>query len=157
MALTKWTPTTDLMMLRRMGKLQEELAELANVAARCIIQGIDEVDPGTGKVNRLRLQHEIADVLAQCSQTIKALNLDETAISERTIEKERLMEEWEAMFPPAGSADVKPVFVVEHIGSSYGEGMQHTTVIVGHSLSHRALARGAKLYEAPTSTPDNLG
>lgn len=24
MALTKWTPTTDLMMLRRMGKLQEE-------------------------------------------------------------------------------------------------------------------------------------
>ena len=147
MALTKWTPTTDLMMLRRMGKLQEELAELANVAARCIIQGIDEVDPGTGKVNRLRLTNEIADVLAQCSQTIKALNLDETAINERTIEKERLMEEWEAMFPPAGSTTVKPVFVVDHIGTSYGEGMEHSTVIVGHSLDHRALAKGAKLYE----------
>lgn len=34
MALKKWTPTTDLMMLRRMGKLGEELGELQAVAAR---------------------------------------------------------------------------------------------------------------------------
>jgi len=151
MTLTKWTPTTDLMMLRRMGKLQEELAELANVAARCIIQGIDEVDPGTGKVNRIRLTHEIADVLAQCRVTIQVLNLDQKAIEERALEKVRQMEEWEAMFPPAGSTEVKPVFVVDHIGSSYGEGMGETTVIVGHSLDHRALAKGAKLYEQPNA------
>lgn len=154
MGLTKWTPTTDLMMLRRMGKLQEELAELANVAARCIIQGIDEVDPGTGKVNRLRLTNEIADVLAQCSQTIKALDLDENAIMERTIEKERQMVEWEAMFPPAGSTEKAPVFVVDHVGSSRGEGREHTTVIVGHSANLRALAKGAKLYEQPGQAPE---
>jgi NTP pyrophosphatase (non-canonical NTP hydrolase) len=148
MALTKWTPTTDLMMLRRMGKLQEELAELANVAARCIIQGIDEVDPGSGKVNRTRLENEIADVLAQCRCTIDALGLDDDHIAERTREKREQMAEWEAMFPPAGSEE-KPVFVVDHVGSSYGDGMEHTTVIVGHSLDRRALARGAKLYELP--------
>jgi hypothetical protein len=98
MALSKWIPTTDLVMLRRMGKLTEEAAELINVAARCIIQGIDEVDPGTGKVNRLRLEHEIADVMAQCRVTISALNLDRDKINLRIFEKQGQMAEWEAMF-----------------------------------------------------------
>lgn len=35
--VTKWVPTTDLMMLRRMGKTSEECSELIAVAARCII------------------------------------------------------------------------------------------------------------------------
>lgn len=96
--LSKWTPTTDLMMLRRMGKLLEELGELTNVAARCIIQGIDEVDPGTGKVNRLRLENEIADVLAQCRCTIDALGLDDHAIRVRVEDKRDQMRRWEAMF-----------------------------------------------------------
>jgi NTP pyrophosphatase (non-canonical NTP hydrolase) len=96
--LTKWTPTTDLAMLRRMGKLAEELGELTNVAARCIIQGIDEIDPGTGKVNRERLENEIADVQAQCIVTIQALGLDYPRIVDRCIEKQRQMGEWEAMF-----------------------------------------------------------
>ena len=98
MALNKWTPTTSLMMLRRMGKLQEELAELANVAARCIIQGIDEVDPGTGKVNRDRLVDELADVLTQCRYTIHKLGLDEDRIEARANIKWGQMDEWESMF-----------------------------------------------------------
>lgn len=145
--LTKWTPTTDLMMLRRMGKLQEELAELAIVAARCIIQGIDEIDPGSGKPNRQRLHDELADVQAQIGCTAIALGLDQDYMARRTAEKMRLMEEWEAMFPPVGSTEVAPVFVVDHVGTSYGEGREHTTVVVGHSANLRALARGAKLYE----------
>ena len=100
MALTKWTPTTDLMMLRRMGKLGEELAELSNVASRCIIQGIDEVDPGSGVVNRLRLEREIADVIAQCEVTIEKLRLDDLMIAERILDKKGQMAEWEAMFDP---------------------------------------------------------
>lgn len=147
--LTKWTPTTDLMMLRRMGKLQEELAELASVAARCIIQGIDEVDPGSGKVNRQRLIDELADVQAQISCTVQALDLDRNYMARRTAEKTRQMLVWESMFPPAGSTLTAPVFVVDHVGTSYGEGPQHTTVIVGHSAHMRALVRGAKLYEQP--------
>lgn len=149
MALTKWTPTTNLKMLRRMGKLSEELAECNSVAARCIIQGIDEVDPGSQKVNRQRLTEEIADVMAQCRVTIKALGLDHRFIGTRIDMKESQMEEWEGMFSDNPEDEKKPVFVVDHMGTSWGEGMDHTTVLVGHSLSHRALARGAKLYESP--------
>lgn len=96
--LTKWTPTTNLMMLRRMGKLIEELNELGVVAARCIIQGIDEVDPGSGLVNRVRLMKELADVMAQCMVTIDKLDLDSEAIDCRVADKLEQMAEWEAMF-----------------------------------------------------------
>ena len=98
MALTKWIPTTDLLMLRRMGKLQEELAELSIVASRCIIQGIDEIDPGSGKINRARLHDEIADVVAQCVVTIELLKLDFPYIDQRVTKKIGLMQEWEDMF-----------------------------------------------------------
>lgn len=96
--VTKWVPTTDLMMLRRMGKLQEELSELGGVAARCIIQGIDEVDPGSGDVNRLRLEQEIADVYAQLDETVARLGLREAFIDARRGIKRGYMQEWEQMF-----------------------------------------------------------
>lgn len=98
--MSKWTPTTDLMLLRRMGKTGEEAAELSAVTNRCIIQGIDEVDPGTEKVNRQRLTDEIADVQAQLVCTVLALKLDLEYIAERTAQKIAQMREWEAMFPP---------------------------------------------------------
>lgn len=97
-ALAKWVPTTDLLMLRRMGKLGEELGEAQAVASRVIIQGLDEVDPGSGKVNRQRLQEELADVQAQIGCTVLALNLDQDYMARRTAEKMRQMGEWEAMF-----------------------------------------------------------
>lgn len=96
--MTKWVPTTNLMMLRRMGKLQEELNELGGVASRCIIQGIDEVDPGTGKVNRERLWHEVADVYAQLDETVARLGLNRADIEARRAVKRGYMQEWEAMF-----------------------------------------------------------
>lgn len=146
--VTKWTPTTQLSMLRRMGKLLEELNECGSVAARCIIQGIDEVDPSSQRVNRDRLGDEMADVLAQIECTVAMLDYDRDALALRVERKLASMAAWEAMFPPEGS-EVTPVFVVDHVGSSYGDGMQHTTVLVGHSLCRRALQKGAKLYEQP--------
>jgi NTP pyrophosphatase (non-canonical NTP hydrolase) len=98
MALTKWVPTTDLMQLRRFGKLLEECGELVNVAARCIIQGIDETDPGTQRVNRVRLEDELADVTAQIATTTYMLDLDESRIHDRILHKCAQMTEWEAMF-----------------------------------------------------------
>ena len=96
--MNKWIPTTDLLTLRRMGKLGEELGELQTVAARVIIQGIDEVDPGSGKVNRLRLMDELADVQAQIGCTVLAFALDQEYMTRRTAEKMRQMAEWEALF-----------------------------------------------------------
>lgn len=98
MKMSKWVPTTDLMMLRRMGKLSEEMNELGTVTARCIIQGIDEIDPGTQKVNRQRLTEEIADVYAQLDETIARLGLDAASIEARRATKRRYMQEWESMF-----------------------------------------------------------
>lgn len=101
--VTKWIPITNLKMLRRMGKLIEELLELGIVAVRCIIQGIDEVDPGSGKTNRQRLMDEMADVEAQLVVTSHWLFAD-TATMEymgaRTNEKIGYMRQWEAMFTP---------------------------------------------------------
>lgn len=98
MAMTKWIPTTNLMELRRLGKLGEELGELSNVASRCIIQGIDETDPGTGKVNRQRLLDELADVAAQIDCTVAAFGLDVAYFGDRRTRKRQQMAEWEAMF-----------------------------------------------------------
>jgi hypothetical protein len=96
--VSKWIPTTDLLILRRMGKLIEELSELSAVASRCVIQGIDETDPSSGIVNRLRLESEIADVYAQLDETVARLNLDVNFISARTRFKRTAMEHWEAFF-----------------------------------------------------------
>jgi coenzyme F420-reducing hydrogenase beta subunit len=103
MKMSKWVPTTNLMMLRRMGKLQEEMHELGEVAARCIIQGIDEIDPGSGKVNRERLWREVADVYAQLDETVARLGLSVADIETRRAEKRGYMQEWEAMFEPSNT------------------------------------------------------
>lgn len=95
---TKWIPTTDLMQLRRFGKMLEELGELTEVASRCIIQGIDELDPSTQRMNRVRLTDEIADVYAQLDETIEALELNSFYIEKRRAAKRAYMQEWEEMF-----------------------------------------------------------
>jgi hypothetical protein len=55
---------TDLIGLAILGKLAEELGELQSAVARCIIQGVDEVHPETGKSNRQWIEEEFADVVA---------------------------------------------------------------------------------------------
>ena len=98
----KWVPTTNLAMLRRMGKTIEELSELSSVCARCIIQGIDEIDPATGKTNRERLHEEMADVQAQIAANTIDLNMDQEMMALRTARKFRLMTDWEAQFKESG-------------------------------------------------------
>lgn len=98
MSLAKWIPTTNLFHLRRLGKLGEECGELQAVASRCVIQGIDEVDPSSGKTNRQRLIEELADVVAQIDCTVEAFNLDEHTIRARIAHKRQQMADWEAMF-----------------------------------------------------------
>lgn len=103
MALSKWVPETNPMILRRVGKTGEECAELSKVCSRITIQGIDGVDPATGVSNREALTKEIADVIAQCDVTAQALGLDIDAIDDRSVEKKRQMREWEAMFADESS------------------------------------------------------
>lgn len=62
--ISLWMPETDTLTLAIVGKLGEEAAELAARCARTIIQGIDAIDPASGRPNREELFREVADVRA---------------------------------------------------------------------------------------------
>lgn len=89
-----WHPMTDVLDIKHIGKLQEETNELGAAAARCLIQGIDEAEPSTGKINRQWLQEEIADVLANIDLCIERFNLDEAAITKRKLRKKDFLRGW---------------------------------------------------------------
>jgi NTP pyrophosphatase (non-canonical NTP hydrolase) len=61
-----WIPEQNQVHLALLGKLAEEANELGGRAARCIIQGLDGIDPEDGRLNREHLADEIADVRALC-------------------------------------------------------------------------------------------
>ena len=63
-AITPWQPEQNRFRLAVLGKLAEEAGELSARASRCIIHGLDEADPDTGRRNRDELAREVADVLA---------------------------------------------------------------------------------------------
>jgi NTP pyrophosphatase (non-canonical NTP hydrolase) len=71
-----WIPETDPVRLAIISKLQEECAELQKVLARCVAQGIDEVDPSTGLTNRQELEKELADVRAITNLLMNEEKLD---------------------------------------------------------------------------------
>lgn len=84
---SNWQPITNKEQLAILGKLGEEASELATAIFRCIIQGLDEREPATGKVNRAWLSEEIADVAAMARMTVQRLALNEKEILERADRK----------------------------------------------------------------------
>lgn len=89
-----WHPMTDAVDLKHLGKLGEECGELSAAISRCIIQGIDEAEPVTGKVNRQWLEEEIADVLANIELNIERFKLDRAAIAVRSKKKRKHLTIW---------------------------------------------------------------
>lgn len=92
-----WHPITDAVDLKTLGKCGEECGELSSAISRCIIQGIDEVEPVTGKPNRQWLTEEIADVLGNIDLVIDRFGLDREAIHSRAIRKKERLVEWHKM------------------------------------------------------------
>lgn len=62
MSITLWKPEPDVLIHQALGKACEEASELSNILARCLIQGLNEAEPVTGKPNRQALFEEIADI-----------------------------------------------------------------------------------------------
>ena len=95
--MNPWHPMTDTVDLKHLGKLGEEAGELGSAVARCIIQGVDEAHPVTGKVNREWLEDEIADVLANIELTVNRFDLDNGRINRRAVAKLEQLRAWHEM------------------------------------------------------------
>ncbi|MFZ5737706.1 MAG: hypothetical protein ACOY6K_12580 [Pseudomonadota bacterium] len=89
-----WHPITDSIDLKHLGKFAEELNECGSAVARCIIQGVNECEPVTGKRNRDWLQDEIADVIANAQLVIDHFKLDSEAIHIRAARKQAHLKAW---------------------------------------------------------------
>jgi NTP pyrophosphatase (non-canonical NTP hydrolase) len=89
-----WHPMADPVDIKHLGKLAEELGELSAAVARCLIQGINEAEPTTGKINRAWLEEEIADVIANIGLVVERFKLDTDAMSARVQRKTELLAGW---------------------------------------------------------------
>lgn len=89
-----WQPITDKLDLAHLGKLGEECNELGSAVDRCIIQGIDECEPVTGRPNRQWLEDEIADVKANIELVERRFNLDPRRMERRAEKKKQHLQGW---------------------------------------------------------------
>lgn len=92
-----WHPMTDPVDLKHLGKLAEELGEAQAAVARCIIQGINEAEPSTKKPNRVWLEDELADVVANIALVVERFNLDEESMMARYAKKMKHLKQWHEM------------------------------------------------------------
>lgn len=95
--VSPWHPMSSAVDKKHIGKLLEELGELTAAASRCLIQGIDEREPITGKPNYEWLMEEIADVQANLELCIENFSLSRTFIATRKARKIVKLREWHKM------------------------------------------------------------
>lgn len=100
--ITAWLPEQDQHRLAVLGKLVEELNECSARAARCILHGIDEIDPDTGRTNRSELEREIADVDACLMQARQRLGL--LGDIDRVMSKNAGFNHWHGLIDEASHA-----------------------------------------------------
>lgn len=92
-----WHPIDNKVDLKHLGKLNEELGEAISAVSRCIIQGVDEEHPITGKSNREWLEDELADVLAGINLVSLRFELNEDRMNERAAKKMAHLKQWHDM------------------------------------------------------------
>lgn len=97
MTLSKWLPESSPQRAAALGKLTEEVGELAAILGRCAAQGVDGIDPDTGKPNITALEEEIADVRALSVVVINLLRLD--PMRDRMAHKIQIKTEWLEQVP----------------------------------------------------------
>lgn len=96
-ALNPWRPMSKPIDLKHLGKLAEELGEASSAVARCVIQGIDESEPITGKLNREWLEDELADVFANIDLVVQHFRLNSDRMAERAERKKKHLRGWHSM------------------------------------------------------------
>ena len=122
-----WVPMANPLDIKHLGKLAEEVNELGAAIARCLIQGINEREPVTGKPNRQWLTEEIADVLAGIELVCNHFDLSADAIDSRKARKTRHLKQWHDMLPPASASDAplrEAVFSAIDAAASIKDGLR---------------------------------
>lgn len=92
-----WRPMSAPIDLKHMLKMIEELGEGVAAAARCAMQGMDEAEPVTGKVNRRWMEEELGDIVASTSLVVEHFGLGMDAIRDRAMLKVPRLRQWHAM------------------------------------------------------------
>ncbi len=92
-----WHPMKDPVDLKHLGKLMEELGEAQAAVARCLIQGIDGLDPVTDEPNIEWLENELADVIANINLVALRFELNEDRMNERAAKKMAHLKQWHDM------------------------------------------------------------
>jgi len=95
--LSPWIPVMEPVTAAVLGKLQEELGELIAIVARCQIQRPEGTEPETGEPNLLKLEKEIADVMATMELAITHFGLNDGAIARRRMHKIEHLTRWHAL------------------------------------------------------------
>ena len=96
-----WVPEQDVHRQKVLGKAMEESGEYTSAVARCLIQGIDENEPVTGKPNRQWLMEEAADVTATLRHLVNTFELDQDFINARAQRKYAQLAHWYGLEPGA--------------------------------------------------------
>lgn len=89
-----WWPVTDPLDVKHLGKAVEETGELVSIMGRILTQGVDGVDPKSGKCNRVAMEDEIADVIAKVESLCERFSLDVDRINRRKLEKREFHRVW---------------------------------------------------------------
>jgi len=89
-----WQPITNKADLAVLGKLGEEVCEAGKALFRTIIQGLMEADPGTGKINKVAIEDEIADIKAMMRFAEDRFGLNTERMAKRTARKYAYKAPW---------------------------------------------------------------
>lgn len=87
-----WIPEENLIIRAILGKFIEEAGEAITAASRCLIQGLDEKHPITGKANIQWLEEEFDDLENMIKQARRRFQLESSYV--RLGNKERHINEW---------------------------------------------------------------
>lgn len=102
-------PLTGLDVKAALHELLSANALVVNVSSRCVIQGLDEIDPGTGRINRERLENALGAIERACLVVIQAMLLPVPSMVFRALVKECLMLQWEGLFTQTEVVGALPV------------------------------------------------
>lgn len=90
---------TDPLDIAIIGKFAEELGECSAIVARCMIAGMEEINPANGLTNIECLKREMADVIAGLAIVGAHFKIKEPELTQRAERKVAFLNRWHKSLP----------------------------------------------------------